>query len=73
MYHTAIRISDATLPLITILNGGVEPSRSAFGDYFICTIEDAEHTTDHKIISMEEYRTTIARFANRVDINWWTK
>jgi hypothetical protein len=70
MQTLAFHISEATLPLITLLNGGVEPSRSAFGDYYICTIKDND-TIDHKIISLAEYRNTHARYASRFDVNHW--
>jgi hypothetical protein len=69
MQTLALYISEATLPLITLLNSGVKPL-TGFGEYYICTIKDGI-TIDHKIISLEEYRETHARYASRFDVSHW--
>lgn len=69
----AIRINEATLPLITVINGGVQPSTVAFGDYYLFDIDPREKdiTSNHRIISSEEYRTTGARRASSFNVNHW--
>jgi hypothetical protein len=68
MQTLALQINEATLPLITLLNNGVEPGRITFGKYYVCDIEGTD-TSNRKFISMEEYRNTYARKAPRFDVN----
>lgn len=56
MTTIALRIDLDTVELITVLNGGVRPADTAFGDYYVCDITDGD-TVNHKIVNYDTYRT----------------
>lgn len=73
MTTIALRIDADTIELITVLNGGVRPWDSAFGDYFVCDIDGSEHTTNHKIINYDTYRTMRAGIKSSFEVKTFSK
>ena len=66
-------INAGTLPLITMLNAGVAPSESAFGDYYLWSVNSDEPTIsfDHKIISAESHNAGYALHASSAPVRFW--
>lgn len=52
----AIQITKKTLPMITMLNDGVEPWISAENDYYLFEIDSPNTTTEHQILSEKNFR-----------------
>lgn len=50
-----IMLTEESLPLIGVLNGGIEPSIEAAGNYFLCDIDGPETTSNHRFLTPEEF------------------
>jgi len=57
MTYFAIRITEKTLPLVTLLNDGVEPSPESMNHVFMTPATKPDEATN-TIITMEEFNTT---------------
>jgi hypothetical protein len=74
MTTVAIQITEESLPLITVLNGGVTPLLEATENYyFLCDIAGNDVTENHRIISYQDFYRMHDNAPESYKVHHWNK